>query len=146
MPNYQTNMYNKMRQQPNLVQKYEHAGIYSITMNGVVVYIGKSKNMLWRIAQHYVGIRTLSEHKYRLIAEAQRQGYTANFHVVCYAHSVRKADIEEELGEAEGYYIRKYKPILNTQIPNESNWRKFTLNKEAAEMTADEFIKAISNR
>ena len=144
MPNYQTNMYNRLRRQPNLVQKYEHAGIYSITMNNCVVYIGKSKNMLWRIAEHYVGIKTQSEHKYRLIAEAQKAGYSVNFHVVCYAHSVRKADIIEEIGEAEGYYIRKFKPILNTQIPKENNWRKFTLNKEAAEMNVEQFLQLLS--
>ena len=144
MPNYQTNMYNRLRQQPHLVQKYEHAGIYSIAVNGKVVYIGKSKNMLWRICQHYVGIKLRTEHKYRLIAKAQEAGYTVKFDVLSYAHSVRKADIIEEIGEAEGYYIRKFKPILNTQIPKENNWRKFTLNKEAAEMNVEQFLQLLS--
>ena len=144
--NYVTNVYNKLRQQPHLVQKYEHPGIYSISINGVIVYIGKSTNMLWRIAEHYVGIKLQTEHKYRLLAEAQRRGYCVKFDNISSAHSVRKADIEEELGEAEGYYIRKYKPLLNTQIPKKSNWRKYDYNREAAEMKAEEFIAAIAEK
>ena len=144
MPNYQTNMYNRLKRQPHLVQKYEHAGIYSISINGKIVYIGKSKNMLWRIAEHYVGVRLQTEHKYRLMAEAQRRGYTIKFDVLYNAHCVRKADIVNEIGEAEGDFIRRYKPILNTQIPREKNWKKFAINQNAAKMTADVFIKAIS--
>ena len=144
MPNYETNMYNKLRQRPNLVQKYEHAGIYSISINGKIIYIGKSKNMLWRVAEHYVGIKLQTEHKYRLMAEAQRRGYTIKFDVLYYAKSKRKTAIIEEIGKAEGEYIRKYMPLLNTQIPHEENWKKFAVNRNAAEMKADEFIKAIS--
>ncbi len=36
--------------------KYDHAGIYSISLGNTLVYIGKSVNMLERIAAHYVGI------------------------------------------------------------------------------------------
>ena len=102
--------------------------------------------MLWRVAEHYVGIKLKSEHKYKLIAKAQQRGYCVKFDCISCAHSVRKADIEEELGEAEGYYIRKYKPLLNTQIPKEDNWRKFDYNREAAEMTADGFVEAITRK
>ena len=35
--------------------KYDHAGIYCIKLNNQLVYIGKSHNMLQRVAQHYVG-------------------------------------------------------------------------------------------
>jgi hypothetical protein len=33
-----------------LAPKYEHAGIYSISVDDTLVYIGKSHNMLMRIA------------------------------------------------------------------------------------------------
>ena len=33
--------------------------------------------------------------------------------------------IQEEIGQKEGEYIRQYKPVLNTQIPREDDWRKF---------------------
>lgn len=130
-----------------MVQKYEHPGIYSISLNGVIVYIGKSNNMLWRVAEHYAAIKQRKQdHKYRLLAEAQRRGYTVKFDVLAYAYSVRKADIEEEIGKAEGMLIRQYKPVLNTQIPREENWRKFDYNAAAVEMTADEFIKVITSK
>ena len=54
-------------------------------------------------------------------------------------------DIKKEIGEAEGVFIRRYKPILNAQIPREDNWKKYEINRNARELTADEFIKAISN-
>ena len=144
MANYETNMYNRLHQQPHLVEKYEHPGIYYISVNGLLVYIGKSHNMLWRVAEHYVGIKLQKEHKYRLMAEAQRRGYTVSFGVLYYAKSKWKKDITEEIGKAEGEFIRKYKPLLNTQIPREANWQKYAVNRDASKMTADEFIKAIS--
>ena len=33
-----------------LVPKYDHAGIYCIKVDDRIVYIGKSSNMLWRVA------------------------------------------------------------------------------------------------
>ena len=36
--------------------------------------------------------------------------------------------IQEEIGQKEGAYIRKYKPILNTQIPTAADWRKFDVH------------------
>ena len=54
-----------------LAQKYEHPGIYSISIGNQLVYIGKRRNMLRRLAQHWVGIQTGSERKYRILAEAK---------------------------------------------------------------------------
>ena len=42
-----------------------------------------------------------------------------------YAQEKRYADIEEEIGQKEGEYIRKYRPLLNTQIPKAEDWRKY---------------------
>ena len=53
-----------------LAPKYDHAGIYCIKIDSTIVYIGKSRNMLRRVAQHYVGIKTQKEKKYRILAEA----------------------------------------------------------------------------
>ena len=85
--------------------------------------------MLLRIAEHYVGIRQESEKKYRILAELQRKGHTVCFDVLYYAQKTKKAEIEEEIGEKEGKYIRKYQPILNTQIPKEDDWHKFDNRK-----------------
>ena len=59
-----------MLRRKGLADKYEHPGIYCIKLNDLIVYIGKSRNMLERIAQHYVGIKEGSECKYRILAEA----------------------------------------------------------------------------
>ena len=122
--------------------KYEHPGIYCIKLNDQIVYIGKSQNMLERIAAHYVGVKTGSERKYRLLAEAQRKGYPVQFDVLYYAKETKWLDIIEEIGQKEGELIRQYRPILNTQIPKEENWRQWELNNvddgEALELLLEE--------
>ena len=64
MNSYAENTYNYLKRK-GLAQKYEHAGIYCIKVNNRVVYIGKSMNMLRRISEHYVGIKTKSNKKYK---------------------------------------------------------------------------------
>ena len=122
--------------------KYEHPGIYCIKLNDQIVYIGKSQNMLERIAAHYVGVKTGSERKYRLLAEAQRKGYPVQFDVLYYAKETKWLDIIEEIGQKEGELIRQYRPILNTQIPKEENWRQWELDNvddgEALELLLEE--------
>ena len=81
--------------------------------------------MLRRIAEHYVGIKCGSEKKYRLMAEAQRKGHNITFDVLYYASTQSRAEQLAEVGEKEGEYIRKYRPILNTQIPRAENWRQY---------------------
>lgn len=41
--------------------------------------------MLKRVAAHYVGIKTGSEKKYRLLSEIQRNGHAVVFDVLYYA-------------------------------------------------------------
>ena len=60
--------------------------------------------------------------------------------MVCYATSSKLSDVEEEIGEAEGFYIRQYLPALNTQIPKEDNWRKYDYNAAAATITLEEIL------
>ena len=124
MPNYVDNMINYLKRK-GLADKYEKAGIYCIKIDDDIVYIGKSHNMLKRVAQHYVGIQKQSELKYRTLAEAQRKGHTINFDVLYYATQSGYNAVKDEIGTKEGEYIRKYKPALNTQIPKETDYRKF---------------------
>jgi hypothetical protein len=49
MPNYETNMINYLKRK-GLDKKYEFAGIYCIKIDDDIVYIGKSYNMLKRVA------------------------------------------------------------------------------------------------
>ena len=124
MATYEENAYNWLKRK-GLAAKYEHAGIYCIKIDGKIVYIGKSANMLRRIAQHYVGIRQGNEKKYRIISEAERKGHPITFDVLYYAKSRRLVDKLVEIGEKEGEYIRLHTPILNTQIPKAEDWKKY---------------------
>ena len=85
--------------------------------------------MLRRIAQHYVGIQTEAEKKYRIMAEARRKGHNVDFDVLYYAHSRGRINQLSEIGQKEGEYIRQYNPILNTQIPKEEDWSKWDINE-----------------
>ncbi len=124
MANYVDNVYNWLKRK-GLAAKYEYAGIYCIKIDGKIVYIGKSANMLRRIAQHYAGIQQGTEKKYRIISEAERKGHPITFDVLYYAKSRRLVDKLAEIGEKEGEYIRHHNPILNTQIPKAEEWNKY---------------------
>ena len=136
---YEDNVYS-MLQRKGLAQKYEHPGIYSISIDDQLVYIGKSKNMLRRLAQHWVGIKTGSERQYRILAEAQRKGHTINFDVLYYAQKKSPSGIEEEIGQKEGEYIRAKMPVLNRQVPKSEDWRKYEVNEKANKITLKEIL------
>lgn len=121
---YAENMYNWLKRK-GYAPKYDHAGIYCIKIDDTIVYIGKSHNMLKRVSQHYAAIMGQSEKKYRIFAEAQRKGHSINFDVLYHAAETYYPAVKNEIGQKEGEYIRQYKPVLNTQIPREDDWRKF---------------------
>ena len=140
MATYEENVYDWLKRK-GLANKYDHAGIYCIKIDDKIVYIGKSHNMLKRVAQHYVAIKTQAKRKYRILAEAQRKGHSINFDVLYDAKQQWHDDITEEIGQKEGEYIRQYKPVLNTQIPKIENWRLFEINKTAKTITLSEIIR-----
>ena len=129
-----------MLRRRGLAPKYEHPGIYCIKVEGQILYIGKSENMLKRVAEHYVGIRIGSEKKYRLLSEIQRNGHPIEFDVLYYAQKKRASEIREEIGRKEGEYIRQFRPVLNTQIPKEEDWRKWDVNMVDAEKVLAQFL------
>ena len=137
--NYVDNIYHWLQRQ-GYAPRFEHPGIYRITIGDRIVYIGKSKNMLYRLAEHFVGMKIPKEHKYRILAEAKRRGYRVNFDKIYDARSTLPSEVEEEIGQAEGEFIRRYRPPLNTQIPKESDWRKYDYNSSAATITLDEIL------
>ena len=122
-------------------EKYEHAGIYCIKIDNIIVYVGKSRNMLRRVAEHYVAIQQQAERKYRILEEAQRKGHAINFDVLYVARSWYSSEIEDEIGQKEGEYIRKYRPALNTQIPKADNWRSYEINEIASTITLSEILQ-----
>ena len=128
MANYSENMYNWLKRQ-GYAAKYEHEGIYCIKIDQSIVYIGKSTNMLRRVAQHYVGIQNETEKKYQVLSEARRRGHNINFDVLYYAKSRNIVDQFVEIGEKEGELIRKYNPVLNTQIPKAEDYTKYDVRE-----------------
>lgn len=49
------------------------------------------------------------------------------------------ADIDNEIGEKEAEYIRKYQPALNSQLPKVENWGNF----DTREINAREVLSAL---
>lgn len=134
----------------NLIQngyqsKYDHAGIYCIQANDLIIYVGKSINMLNRIVNHIVEITKSNprEHKYKILKQLQQAGYCLKFNVLYDSPKKLPDAIEKDIGYKEGVFIRKYKPLLNTQIPKVENWRQFNINKKARTITIEEAIKYI---
>lgn len=122
--------------------KYSKPGIYCIKIEDQIVYIGKSRNMLRRVAEHLVELERWkpSSNKYKVIKEARAAGYNINFDVL-YKTRKRKPDtIQEDIGYQEGVYIRKYMPALNYQIPKEEDWHFWTANKAAKTITLQEIL------
>ena len=97
--------------------------------------------MLRRLAQHWVGIKTESERKYRILAEAKRHRHRVSFDVLYYAVELTPSLIEEELGEKEGEFIRAEMPVLNKQIPKINNWRSYEINEIANTITLSEILQ-----
>lgn len=139
MATYSDNVYNWLKRK-GLAEKYERPGIYCIKIDDTVVYIGKSHNMLKRIANHYVNIKTEAEKKYRIMAEAQRKGHSISFDVLYYATARTPSAIKEEIGKKEGEYIRQHLPPLNTQIPKAENWQKWDVNTVDAREVLKQFL------
>ena len=52
-----------------------------------------------------------------------------DFDVLYYAKNQRYWDIVEEIGKKEGELIRRYRPVLNTQIPKAEDWHKWEINR-----------------
>lgn len=110
-----------------LEDKYKHPGIYSIHIDDKLVYIGQSKEMLLRIANHLSEMETSSSNKYKVLRTARESGHTIIFDVVEYCQV-------GELDQLEAKYINQLWPPLNYQIPNIGS-SGFTVNKEAKYIT-----------
>ncbi|MBO5333374.1 MAG: GIY-YIG nuclease family protein [Clostridia bacterium] len=108
-----------------------------MTVNNKIVYVGKSKNILYRMAEHWISMANPKENKYKVLSEARSRKYKIRFNILHTASSRTMDEIDEEIGEREGYFIRLYTPPLNYQIPKEENWRKFKINRGALNISLD---------
>ena len=138
--------YSELKQQ-GYGPAFDHAGVYRITIDGFIVYIGKSNNMMIRLAEHIIAMQYPDSHKYEVLAEAKRTGHNVNFDKLYDAKSTGFSFTVEEIGSTEGYYIRKYRPPLNAQIPKQGDWHRYDYNKSATTISLEEILKlAESNK
>ena len=136
-------IYQELIKDKRKLEKYDKAGIYTVCIDGKLVYIGKSKNMLLRIAHHLAEIEKIKpiSNKYKVLNQAHKNGHNIEFDVIYYAKRKQDEAIKKEIGYKEGVFIRKFKPCLNYQIPKVDNWRSFTVNKQARTITLEEILK-----
>lgn len=145
-------MYNKEFYQAQLKEietkapnKYNCAGIYSISIGGKLVYIGKSLDIKTRIVFHIMNIsdknsREYNAHKYDVLRAAIKKNLIIKFDLLYKAAEIEKEKIYEEISIKEGELIRKYMPPLNYQIPKEENYRKYSVQKTARTITLEEIM------
>lgn len=117
--------------------KYQSPGIYSISVNNHLVYIGKSKNMVNRIANHMYHIdhkdtQDSKAKKYRFL-RAIKEEYPISFDVVEYGEE------GDDIGNKEALWINKLEPILNLQIPKLDNYHSCVYSKRARDLGYKEF-------
>lgn len=90
------------------------SGIYAITLEDFVVYVGQSKDMFQRCSQHIYNTENAmlnQEKKYLLLLSAKIGGHDIDYIPLEYCE-------ESELTSRENFYISSYNPPLNILTPN----------------------------
>ena len=117
MASYVDNMYQWLKRR-GYSAKYEHAGIYCIKIDNTIVYIGKSTNMLRRIAEHYVAIKTNRDNrsKYYVLAEAKRKGHAINFDVLYDADAVVATGLHDLYKTKKDYSVHALRVRMQVRL------------------------------
>lgn len=111
-------------------------GIYTLAIDNVVVYVGKSKHLFERLLEHIREVHRQKEKKYQILNEAVRDNRKVSFKVIEY---VKK---EDDLTDRERFWIKAIDPELNTWWPidedgNEKKWRRREIECVNAEMAVN---------
>ena len=134
--------YNEKLQDDYMKKKYYHAGVYALYINDKVVYVGKSNDMLKRIAQHigsvYFDTKT---HKYKILYEALEKDYEVTFGVLYDSPYINSEAMFVDIGYQEAIWINELQPPLNYQLPKLHNYKGYTVNKKAQVITLDEILQ-----
>lgn len=131
----------KELKEKGLEQKYGKPGIYKISIEDKLVYIGKARDMLIRIANHLTELeQNTKSNKYKVLRQAKTAGRKINFDVMYYSLCPIGEDIDKDIGFMEGELIRFYKPPLNYQIPKKEDYRKYEVNKSAKYITLEQIF------
>lgn len=101
-------------------------GIYAITIDDYIAYIGQSFNMRQRIGEHFYNIENACfknvEAKYRLLLAARLGGHKLEFYEIeaipfDTVEQLTKEELKIHLSDREKHYINVYTPPLNSIIP-----------------------------
>ena len=90
------------------------SGVYALALQGQVVYIGKSVNVLQRISTHRNTMR-------RRLAGKPEYAYNNPKVMIAFDRAFVRWAPEDELDRLELDMIEKYKPTLNVRLRR--NWR-----------------------
>ena len=130
-------------------EKYDKSGIYCITIDGKIAYIGQSGNMLNRIASHMGNIempqsQEYNSKKYRLLRLAKEEGHQIGFDVLFYCGIW-------DLNRLEADAILNYMPPLNTKIPGHPDQRITSLTlpqllEKLYYVPEGEYIRRLENK
>lgn len=96
---------------------HEYSGIYAITIDKGVVYVGQSKNVYQRCSQHIYNIENAmfnQEKKYLLLLSAKLGGHNIDCTYLEYCQ-------QDLLTEKENFYIALLQPCLNILTPTGKN-------------------------
>ncbi len=104
-------------------------GIYSLCLLDKIVYIGKSRELANRLAEHYLNIFQYSTKctKYILLKEAVKAyGSSAiTYKILYYSPKEEQSEIDDDIGFKEAEFINQYQPVLNTQYPKLDNYHSY---------------------
>lgn len=133
----------ELRKNNRIKQKYNKPGIYCIKIEGRIVYIGKSLNMLTRISQHIFEITRDKQisNKYKVMRQAKEKGYDIGFGVLKRCYGRNTTELDSALGDAEASLIRQYKPALNYQLPHLGDYWNYDVNEKAKTICLYEIVK-----
>lgn len=134
--NFQAGIRNLLKQlYPDL---WNRGGVYCIYVQDQPVYVGKSKELVFRLASHYFQIFHLppTDHKYDVIQQAvKRWGKD------CVSYEILSvSDDKDKIGYTEAYYINQYNPPLNIQIPSLKNYMLYK-SRSINNITVDNLLK-----
>lgn len=110
----------------------EKPGIYAITIDNKVAYVGQSENVYNRCSRHIYNIENAmlnQEKKYLLLLSAKLGGHYVDCIGLAYGD-------EDELRIAEDHFINEYDPMLNIYKPKGKN--------DISELKIEELLKGIA--
>lgn len=129
-------------------EKYDHYGVYCIKVYGVIVYVGKSRNMLKRVAQHMAEIEmNHDKNMYNVLRKLKENGASISFDVlrVIGERGINEELWDDEMGKSEAVLISSYRPCLNIQYPHLDDYHKYDYEPKAKTITAEEVEKIVVN-